>query len=216
MRRAVKRVLVAAAFLTLAVWGQKAEAISSATVNIEVTLVASLSVSVNGAASSTQTVTWNTANPNQAQVSAATATVTNNSGVMIEKWALSTDTNSVDQGTEGSWSLAASTTSVGVNKFAVQAVFGSSSTVSCPSASSTDWNASFAAPLTTTPQSYSDSLYADSSLNVNGTYKPDDAPNSGDMFPGDSRALCWRLIMPNGTTVTDTQNIQLVITAQGP
>src|SRR5947209_1526554 len=90
--------LVAAAVLGLA-GSAHAVATSSATLNIDVTIVANLSVKVNNVASSTDSVqSWNTS----AQAffaSATTATVTNDSGAQTEKWALSTLANSIDQGT---------------------------------------------------------------------------------------------------------------------
>ena len=191
-------------------------AASSATINIDVTISASLSVSIDAGSSSTQTVTWSAALPNQALASASTATVLNDSGARTEKWSLSTDAGSIDTGgaSPGTWSLAASTTAVGPDQFAVQAVFGSSNTAAggCPAAASTDWNASYAPLLTTSPVTYTSTIFADPSLNAGGgTPSPDVA--AGQIYAGSKRALCWRVIAPSSTSTTDTQNIQIIITA---
>jgi hypothetical protein len=36
------------------------------------------------------------------------------------------------------------------------------------------------------------------------------------MFAGRQRALCWRIRTPTTTATTNTQNIQVIITAQNP
>jgi len=197
----------------------KAEAANPAYLNINVAINANLSVAVNGVASSTDTgTTWNTATPNQAFASASSATVTNDSGGTSERWALATNANSIDTGggSPGSWTVAGSTTSVGADQFSLQAVFGSSNTAlgGCPAAGSGDWNQAFAPLLTTTPVTYTSAVFADSNLtNGGGTPNPDNTGNNR-MFAASKRALCWRIITPNSTSTSDTQNIQVIVSAQ--
>lgn len=195
----------------------KARAANPAVLNIDVTVTASLSVNVNGYASSTATASgWSPTNTKL--VSASSATVTNDSTGLTERWALSTDTTSIDQGTSGTWTLVTSTLSTpGNDHFALQAVFGSTNTTvgGCPNATSGDWNVAASTPISVDPQTYTDSTFADSTLSIGGaSANPDDSPNPGDMFAGDYRALCWRIDGPSGITQTDTQNIQIIVTAQ--
>ena len=210
--------LGAAALALLALTGTS-EAATSATLNIDVTVSGSKSVQVNAANSSTQTVAW-AGVPNQLLVSPSSATVTNNASIFTEKWALSTNATSIDQGSAGSWNLGASTSSVGSDTFGLQAVFGSSNTAvgGCPVAASTDWNQATALPITAALQTYTSTLFADASLNAGGgTPNPDQTAGAlnGNMFAGDFRALCWRVIAPSTVdTSIDTQNIQIIVTAQ--
>ena len=208
-----------AALLAAAGLAGRAEAATSAALNIDVTISGSKSVAVNSVASSSDTtsVSWTT--PNQAIPSPSTVTVTNNSGVLSEGWELSTNASALaPSGTP--WTLAGSTTSVGAEQFAVQAVFGSSSTTSGQCASNASWTKGTIAPiLQTTPQQYvASGLYADSGLATGGasTYQPD---NGNNMYPYSAttgvgrRALCWRLILPLSTAQSATQNIQVIVTA---
>ena len=195
----------------------KAKAANPAVLNIDVTVTASLSVNVNGVASSSVTASgWSPTNTKL--VSASSATVTNDSTGLTEKWALSTDTTSIDQGTAGSWTLLTSTLSApGNDQFALQAVFGSTNTTvgGCPSATSGDWNVAASTPISVNPQTYTDSTFADSTLSIGGaSANPDNSPNPGDMFANSYRALCWRIDGPTGITQTDEQNIQIIVTAQ--
>jgi hypothetical protein len=193
-----------------------AVATNPAYLNIDITITASKSVTVIGQGSSTDTTTNWTGTPNLAVAPTSTVTVQNNSGVLSEGWQLSTNANSL--AASGSvWARAASTTSVGADAFAVQAVFGSSSTLSCAAAS---WsNGTIAPALTTTPVSYTTSVFADSALNVGGgvSYQPDNTStnvmyaNSG--LGAGQRALCWRVILPASTATSITQNIQVIVTA---
>jgi hypothetical protein len=202
----------------------RAAASSSATVNIEVTINAPLSVSINSLASSTDTVTWNVAS-GERRLSGSSVTVTNDTGGLTEKWALSTNGNSIDTGlgggAPGSWTLSTSSNSVGVNEFAVQAVFGSSNTAAggCPAIGAADWDQTYAPALTTSPETYTSTIFADPNLQAGGgTHNPDNTNGAADgqMFNGSSRALCWRLMMPSQTSVSTTQNIQITVTAQLP
>jgi hypothetical protein len=225
MIRRATTILAVLAGLLLGAAG-RAAASSSATINIEVTINAPLSVSVNSLDSSTDTVTWNVAS-GERRLSGSSVTVTNDTGGLTEKWALSTNANSIDTGAgggaPGSWTLSTSSNSVGVNEFAVQAVFGSSNTAAggCPAVAAADWDQSYAPPLTTSPQTYTSTVFADPNLTgggLGGTPNPDNTNGAADgqMFNGSSRALCWRLMMPSQTSVSTTQNIQITVTAQLP
>jgi len=200
-----------------------AQAANPAYLNIDVAIMANLSVAVNGAQSSTETVTWNTVTPNALLVSASSATVTNDSGGQTEKWALSTNGNSINTlGNPDVWTLDTTTDTLpGADAVAVQAVFGSSNTASagCPVSGSTDWDQAFAPPLTTSPVTYTNAVFADASLNnAGGTPDPDVTGGgaNGRMSAGSFRALCWRVITPSSTATADTQNVQVIVTAQNP
>jgi hypothetical protein len=219
----IRRLALVAA---LALLGQgRAAAASSATISIDVEIQANLSVSVDYAQSSTYAVAWNTIAGNVKLVSQTTATVTNDSGGLTEKWALSTNAQTLPQTGTDAWSIAASSDSVGADQFAVQAVFGSSATAAgaCPAGASADWDESFAPPLTTSPVSYTAQTFADSSLNAGGgggllLYNPDQTAggSNGRMHNGAKRALCWRVITPSSTSTANTQNIQIIVTAVLP
>lgn len=197
---------------------------SSATVNIEVTITGSISVSVDAAASSTQTTTWNTAVSNQELVSQASATVTNDSGGLTEKWALSTNAGSINTlGGGDTWQLQTSTSPAlpGPDRFALQAVFGSTNTAAsgCPTVGDAAWQHGSAKPLTATPTVYTSSVFAAPSLATGGASSSPDVPSGphdGRMHAGSKRALCWRIIAPQSTQTTDAQNIQIIVTAVAP
>ena len=205
--------------LALTWLGTAAEAANPARLNINVQVTANLSVAVNGTNTSTQTVNWNTATPNDRLVSPTTSTVLNDSGGQTERWQLSTNLNSINTANGAdSWTVATDSSSVGANAFALQAVFGSSNTASggCPAFNAASWDASYATEVTDTPATYTSSVFADSTLNnAGGTPNPDVAGN-GRMFANSRRALCWRVITPSTTDTTDTQNIQLTVTAIAP
>ena len=38
--------------------------------------------------------------------------------------------------------------------------------------------------------------------------------NTRMMTAGSKRALCWRIVTPNSTSTADTQNIQVIVSAQ--
>lgn len=204
--------------------------------NINVTVSAPLSVEIDGLAMSTQTVAWSSVSTNT--VSTDSATVTNNSSGITERWELSTNANSTDTVTSAAgWTMqTATTSSMGLDQFALQAVFGSSNTVNgvggtvngCPAKYATDWNGNYAKPITTTPVFYgsvvtSTSAFSDTNLTYNGTDNPDCTSGSGsgctadgDMFVNDFRALCWRLLGPSSVSSTDGQIVQIVVTADLP
>ena len=187
---------------------------STATLNIDVTVTANLSVNINTSNTSTQTVAFS-GTPNELLVSPSTVAVQNNSGVLSERWKLSTIAQTIDETGATPWSLAASTSAVGQDSFAVQAVFGSSNTVAagCPASAGTEWNSNVTAPpLSTTAAQYTSTAFADATLNNNGSYQPD-VLGTGYMYASSVRVLCWRIVAPASVTTTDTQNVQIVVTA---
>lgn len=217
-------VLFAALSLLFAGTGRAFAGASSATVNIEVTITGSVSVSVDAAPSSTQTTTWNTAVSNQELVSLASATVTNDSGGLTEKWALSSNAKSINTlGNPEQWTLQTSTSPAlpGPDQFALQAVFGSTNTAAsgCPAVGDAAWQDGSAKPLTATPVVYTSAVFAAPSLAIGGAKSAPDVSsgaNDGRMHAGSKRALCWRIIAPQSTSTTDAQNIQITVTAVAP
>lgn len=202
-------------------------AASEADVDIDVTIAGALSVSVDAVHSSTRGAVWDASVPNQQLVSASSVTITNDSGGLTEKWALSTDAQSVNAaGGSAVWTLASSTSPAlpGDDQFAVQAVFGSSNTAagSCPGVGAQAWNEGFAQPLTAVPVTYTSTVFADTldaAMNAGGaTAAPDvsSGPHDGRVFASHKRALCWRVIAPYTSSTADTQNIQIIVTAQSP
>ena len=191
--------------------------------NIDVNINAQVSVAVNNVNSSTITaLTWNTNSANQeftASAQGSSVTVKNDSNV-TEKWFLSGSTNSVNTSGVGttSWTLNASSSAVGADAYALQAVFGSTNTTlgNCPGNGASDWNDGNSAPsLTGVPAQYTDVRFADSTLNTGGgPFVPSTGTGvNAKMTPNDTRMLCWRVIMPNSSSTVDPQNIQLVVTA---
>ena len=213
-----KRLWGAFAALTLGVLATTASAANPAQLNISVTITAAKSVSVDGVASSTRAHTWN-GTPNQAfDNSASSITVLNDSLILTEMWALSTNANSINAGGTA-WARTSSTASVGSDQFGVQAVFGSSNTAvsgagSCADVTATTWNnGTIAPPLTTSVVTYTNTVFASTQLtNLGGSKDPD--TGAGDMYAGSKRVLCYRAIMPASSSVTATQNVQLTVTAQ--
>ncbi|HXT00705.1 MAG TPA: hypothetical protein VN915_08535 [Elusimicrobiota bacterium] len=197
----------------------RAAASSPSYLNIDVTFNTSLSVAVDGAGSSTYTVAW-TGVPNQELLSPSSATVMNDTGGITERWKLFTNQNSL-AASGSAWSMAASSSAVGADQFAVQAVFGSSNTASggCSAATTAGtWNVAANAPLLTTTfatglQYTTAGQLASTELVNNGQSTPDVATNSGSMLGTDKRALCWRVIAPTSTVATATQNIQVIVAA---
>ena len=190
-------------------------AANPARLNINVAVTANLSVAVNNAATSTQTVNWNTANPNDRLVSPSSSTVLNDSGILTEKCALSTNANSIPASGTG-WTLGASTSSVGADTFGLQAVFGSSNTAigGCASVTATTWNdATIAPPLTAGLVTYTSTVFGSTELNnAGGSPTPD--LGTGELYAGNKRALCYRTIMSASTSKTAVQNVQVIVTAQ--
>ena len=210
------------ALLALAGLAQEAGAVATTTayLNIDVTINAQLSVKVDSFESSTVTISW-TGTPNQQWVNDGTggrpssATVTNDTGILTEKWLLATNANSLNApGNSATWALAASSSAVAADQFALQAVFGSSNTAAngCLGSGASEWADGNAAPLlSATKQLYTSTRYVGASLNDDGQPTPDEA--SGAMYAGSKRALCWRLILPASTSTQDTQNVQILVTA---
>ena len=196
---------------------------TTAYLNIDVTITANLSVNVDAASSSTQAATWDVsvANDKFPQGTSSSATVTNDSGAQTEKWALSTNAQSIDTtGGAETWGLSASSSVVSIDSFSVQAVFGSSQTLAggCPLGSAANWNNDVAPVLTTSPVTYTSTKFADPLLNNAGTPNPDVTAGgaNGRMHATSKRALCWRVITPLSTSTVHKQNIQVIVTAQNP
>ena len=197
-----------AAFLTMGAFAASARATNPGRVNIQVTITAAKSVSVDGVDTSTRAHTW-TGTSNQAFDNSASSITVRNDGILTETWALSA-TNA-----GATWTLGTSTAVVGADEFALQAVFGSSNTLAagCGSVTATTWNSGTAAlPLTGTPATYTSTLFASTQLAQSGGVTGPDSGNN--MFGGNKRVLCYRVIMPQSTSVTATQNVQVVVTAQ--
>ena len=197
----------------------QARAANPAKVNIDVSITAALSVSVDGVASSTRTHSWS-GTPNQAfDNSASSITVLNDTGILTESWALSTPANT-SAASGATWARVGSTTAVPADSYAAQAVFGSSNTAASGAGGCGDatagvtWaNGTIAPPLTTSPVTYTSTVFAAAQLNnAGGSPAPDLA--AGSMYAGNKRALCYRIIMPASTSVTTTQNVQVIVTAQ--
>ena len=208
---------LAAALIALIGPAGKAGAATTAYLNIDVTFSNAMSVTVNSVNSSTYTVNWTLANEELLPVSGSSATVSNNS-VATERWKLYTNPNSLPV-SGSSWTAVASSAAVGADEFTVQAVFGSSNTVDCAALTAAlTWNLIANAQVLTT--SFATGLQytfagalASPQLTNNGTQLPDTATNSGSMYGGRKRALCWRVIAPLTTVATNTQNIQVIVAA---
>jgi hypothetical protein len=188
----------------------RAAANTSATLNIDVSFNNAKSVEVDSSASSTDTAVWTV--PNQALTSASSATVTNDS-IVAEHWELYTNAASLTTG-GATWSLASSTSSVGVDQFAVQAVFGSSNTANCSGITAPGtWNRTLnAPPLQATIGNALSYTSAGQLASPELTNNGQSTPSSGDIIHGgDTRALCWRLIAPQSTTATQSQTVQVII-----
>jgi hypothetical protein len=197
---------------------KEASAANPSRLNINVTITQNLSVSVNNAATSTNTVAWNTGNPNERLVQTATSTVVNDSGGTTERWQLSTNLNTMPVSGTDAWTLSVDSSAVAAEQFALQAVFGSSNTAACPIAAAAGWDQDTATEITTTPEFYTSTRFADAALDggVNGGTPNPDVPGNGRMFANGRRALCWRVITPLTTVAAATQNIQLTVTAFAP
>ena len=219
-----KRTWLGALLLAVAgLWASPARALTgtSSYLNIDVTITAALSVAVDNANSSTYSVTWS-GTPNQQVFTPSSATVTNDSGILTERWKLFTNTNALDTtGGISVWALASSTMVVPADQYVVQAVFGSSNTTGtgCDAATSTGTYSNLTtAPILTTVigsglQYTTAGQLASAELNNDGTHLPDVSTNSGSMLGNKKRALCWRVIMPASTSTTNKQNIQVIVAA---
>jgi hypothetical protein len=198
---------------------------TTANLNIDVSIGGSKSVTVNGTgtptASTSTTQSFSGLGANALYANLSTASVQNNSGILSEGWELSSG-NSLDAVSgAGAWTLGSSTAPLpGAETFALQAVFGSSMTSSCPLTSGTEWNSTATAPLlTASPVPYTSTTFADSNLATGGanTYKPDDTVAfkmyASNATGAGNRALCYRLILPLSTAASDTQIVQIVVTA---
>ena len=219
---AKKRTWLGAALTALLCLTGKAGAVPTPTayLNINVTFNNAMSVTVDSVESSTYTKNWTT--PNEVLTSVSSATVSNNS-IVTERWKLYTNDTSLT--TSGSsWTLVGSTSivAVGPDQFALQAVFGSSNTIgtgcSAISAAGT-WNKTANAPplsygfASGTQYTSAGQLASPELTNAGGSQLPDVGTNSGSMYNGSKRALCWRIIAPYSTVATQTQNVQVIVAA---
>src|SRR5687767_1246458 len=118
----------------------QASAANPSRLNINVTITQNLSVAVNNAATSTNTVAGNTSTPNERQVQASTSTVRNDSGAQQERWQLSTNLFAMPTSGSDAWQLSTDSSTVASERFALQAVFGSSNMGTCPTGVSADWD----------------------------------------------------------------------------
>jgi hypothetical protein len=217
VKKTNRKWLGAALLALVGMAGTAGAATNPAYLNIDVAISGSKSVTVLGVGSSTDTSsTYST--PDFAQVAPSTVVVENNSGIITEQWELSTNANSLASA-GSTWALVASTTNVPADSFALQAVFGSSTTASAGCSGASWTNGTIAPPLAVAVTAYTTTVLADSALNSGGanTYKPD---NGNSMYAWSSggngvgqRALCWRLSEPLSTTASATQNVQLIVTA---
>ena len=214
---AKKTTRLGAALCALAGLAMEASAATPAYLNIDVTFNNAMSVAVDAVNSSTYTTAWTSAN--QELLSASSATVSNDS-IVTERWKLYTNANSLAP-SGSAWALAASTSAVGADEFSLQAVFGSSNTAAggCSAATAGGtWNVTARAPLLATSfaagQQYTSAgALASPDLVNNGLSTPDVGTNGGSMYGGMKRALCWRVIAPQSTVATQTQNIQVIVAA---
>jgi hypothetical protein len=158
-------------------------------------------------------VSWS-GTPDQQFAAGSTVAVRNDSGILTEKWKLQSGPSLNALSNPATWALGVSSTTPGADAFAIQAVFGSSNTASgnCPGTGSADWNNGTIAPLLTAAGvQYTSTVFADASLNNNGTPNPDNG--SFQLFGSSQRALCWKLTTPDTTSTTDEQIVQVIVTA---
>jgi hypothetical protein len=157
--KGLKTFLIGAALALAGLVSGRAYAISSATLNIDVTVNASAAVSIDSlGVSSTPFIAWSAgvrayaSGDNAAGISFTSATVVN-PGNLTEHWYLNTTANSIDASGGGgnTWTLIASsnTTDVNGDQFALQAIFASSATTGgsaggndCPGNAAAVWTSS--------------------------------------------------------------------------
>lgn len=233
-----KALAVLSALALVAMTSNRAYAYSStATLNIDVAITASLSVQIDGGISSTRTYSWNTTAPDFAN-SDSSVTVRNDSSGLNEKWSLSTFAKSIDT-TDGSapWDLLVTTDPVDVHAaghdhFAVLAMFSSSATVEggCPAIADVQWFGT-TTTVSVSPQTYGTAeadgnwytRIAHSPTNMGIPAGPDGgaelylSPYNADTHDPrghrGQRALCWKVIGPAAVSKANSQEIQLLITA---
>ena len=222
--KTTKRKWLGAALLALlGLAAGRAQATSStATLNIDVTITAAMSVNISGGVyAATETANWN--GVLSSVTATSSVTVTNDSSIVTERWKLSTATYSWTTG-GSTWTIVSSSSNLGADSVAVQAVFGSSNTVinGCTAVTSSGtWNSSTVAPpLTTTGAQYTSAgEFASPELAAGGGLTgPDTNASLGEMYTSNvtgygARALCWRIVMPPTTSVTQTQVVPVIVTA---
>ena len=219
-RWGIRALAPALALLGLCIGRAQATGSPLAALNIDVTISASVSVQVDGAASSSYTTSaWSSPN-HRIQPAILVAQVTNNSSGLSEQWWLSTNPTSINTvGNPRTWSLVVSTNiaDVGADSFAVQAVFISSASSSCPFIGAAVWNSTTTAPaLSTVPALYTSTRFADSEYG--GNYAPETKSNStvwayNSATGNGLRGICWFVTGPASSVTPDRQNIQVIVTA---
>jgi hypothetical protein len=147
-----KGLIVGTALAAIAFTANRANALTNpATLYIDVTVSASASVTINAAQTSTAspTIAWSdttrvvAAGDNSGYLGSSATVI--NSGNLTERWYLSTNAQSLDQTGANPWTLVVSSNigDVGLDQFALQAVFASSNTAAsggangCPQSGST-------------------------------------------------------------------------------
>jgi hypothetical protein len=213
---------------------------SSATLNIDVTVNAATAVSIDSlGVSSSIAISWNPATrqvSSNDQVSSATV---KNPGNLTERWSLTTTATSINANNVGgdvlTWAMINSTGTTGVNddQFAVEAVFASSATTNaqCPVDAAAIWTDTATVVFNTSLGAtayYGEGTNLDQYVNVldtHGTACPDTGcnasgtGNTAKMFAFNAtsgvglRALCWRVILPTGTSSANNQIIPIIVTA---
>ena len=177
--------------------------------NIDVTVTSNLSVSVSTVRVSSQAAgTWN-GTPGAFMQAAATATITNDSGYISERWGLSAPTNAFDSATgNATWAIGAAS---GVDQVEVQATLGGAASTDAQCAASQSWNGGVIAPALTnaTLTEYTSTTLVDTSMAA----ATPDIVGTNRMNAGSSRALCWRLTMPQSTSFTGIEVVPVIVTA---
>ena len=216
MKTQTKVKLLGMALAAVAALCGRAEAVGQGTpsyLNIDVTVTSNLSVSVtNAKVSSMSAGTWNGV-AGAFILAPGTSTITNDSGYISERWALSAPANAFDSGTGNpSWVIGAVS---GNDQVVVQATLGAagSPNTSC-TANEGSWSSNGAGGIAPTLSNatlteYTSVVLSDTQM---GTPAPD-IVSSNRMNAGSSRALCWRLTMPQSTSFTGIEVVPIIVTA---
>ena len=246
-----KGLIAGAALSVIAFTANRANALTNpATLYIDVTVNASAAVTINATQTSTAPViTWSDttrvyASGDTTGVASVSSATVINSGNLTERWYLTTSASTLDQTGSNPWTLVvtSNTADVGLDQFAVQAVFGSSNTTAggCPQSGSTGnltnasmWNSTATivnvlAPITgVTGNAYGaqgagtpfNNFVNTTAATIGGASAYPDTGNAYQMYANNlgggygARALCWRVILPPSVNSGDTQVIPLIVTA---
>ena len=138
-----------------------------------------------------------------------------------EFWKLGSENASKKSDGSLGWTLQTSSSNLGTDQFAMQALFISSKAAlgDCPPAADTAWNQANAAPLTSSAVTYTHGLstgkFAYQTL-INGDFGDPDfttGGNDGRMKPGSSRGFCYRIVPPSDVTFTEEVMAYVIVTA---